>query len=63
MCKYRTMKANEGTGKSIIATARKMSTMVYAILKTRKPFDPSRMHPNPKYLEMSKAARYYALAV
>jgi transposase len=63
MGKYNVMKEHKGAGKSIIATARKMNTMVYAILKTRKPFDPSRMAPDPKYLEMSKAARRYALAV
>ena len=63
MCKYRTMKENKGTGKSIIATARKMSTIVYVILKERQPFDPSKMSPDPKYVEMSKVARLYALAV
>lgn len=63
MCKYRTMKENKGTGKSIIATARKMSTIVYVILKEKQPFDPSKMSPNPKYVEMSKVARHYALAV
>lgn len=63
MCKYRTMKENKGTGKSIIATARKMSTIVYVILKERQPFDPSKMSPDPKYVEMSKVARRYALAV
>jgi len=63
MCKYRTMKENKGTGKSIIATARKMSTIVYAILKKREPFDPARMSPDPKYVEMTKVARFYALAV
>ena len=63
MSKYNVMKEHKGTGKSIIATARKMNTIVYAILRTRKPFDPSRMLPDPKYLEMSKAARRYAVAV
>jgi len=63
MRKYQIMKEHKGTGKSIIATARKMNTIVYAILKTKKPFDPSRMLPDPKYLEMSKAAKRYALVV
>jgi transposase len=63
MQKYRTMKEHKGTGKSIIATARKMNAIVYAILKTRKPFNPSRMKLEPKYLEMSKVARHYALVV
>jgi len=63
MQKYRTMKEHKGTGKSIIATARKLNTIVYEILKTRKPFDPSRMKLDPKYLEMSKASKCYALVV
>jgi transposase len=60
MRKYQIMKENKGAGKSIIALARKMSTMVYAILNTREPFDPLKMN---KYLEMSKAAIHYALAI
>jgi len=63
MRKYRTMKKNKGTGKSIIATARKMSAIVYVILKERQPFDPSKMLSGPQYVEMSKVARLYALAV
>ncbi len=63
MYKYKAMKENKGTGKSVIATARKMSTIVYAILKKGEPFDPSKMLPDPKYVEMSKVARCYALAV
>jgi hypothetical protein len=57
------MKENKGAGKSIIALARKMSTMVYAILNTREPFDPLKMNPSPKYLEMSKTVIHYALAI
>ena len=63
MRRYRTMKENKGTGKSVIATARKMSTIVYAILKKREPFNPSRMLPDPQYVQMSTVARRYALAV
>ena len=43
MTRYQEMKKHKGTGKSIIATARKMSTITYAILKSRKPFDPTKM--------------------
>jgi transposase len=43
MTKYQDMKKHKGTGKSIIATARKMSTITYAILKSREPFDPKKM--------------------
>jgi transposase len=43
MTKYKDMKKHKGAGKSIIATARKMSTITYAILKSRSPFDPTKM--------------------
>jgi transposase len=54
--KYDVMKKYKGSGKSIIALARKMSTVVYTILKTREPFDPMKMVPQRKYLEMQAAA-------
>ena len=41
--KYEKMKKHKGTGKSIIATARKISTITYAILKSREPFDQTKM--------------------
>jgi len=56
MSKYRVMKKIKGSGQSIIATARKMSTIVYMMLKTREPFHPLRMAPDKKYLEMQTAA-------
>lgn len=56
MTKYRTMKQNKGSGASIIATARKMSTIVYRILKTREPFDPSKMVSMKKYTNMQAVA-------
>ncbi len=56
MTKYRAMKKNKGSGTSIIASARKMSTVVYSILKTREPFDPLKMVPDDKYLKMQAAA-------
>jgi transposase len=43
MAKYQQMKTHKGSGKSIIASARKMSTIAYMILKTREPFDPMKM--------------------
>jgi transposase len=43
MTKYQAMKTHKGAGKSIIATARKMSTITYTILKSRAPFDPTKM--------------------
>lgn len=56
MSKYRVMKKVKGSGQSIIATARKMSTIVYMILKTREPFNPERMMVSKKYQEMQAAA-------
>jgi len=43
MVKYRDMKKNKGVGKSIIATARKLSTIVYAMLKSGAEFDAQKM--------------------
>lgn len=43
MNRYQDMKKHKGTGKSIIATARKVSTITYALLKSREPFDPTKM--------------------
>jgi len=56
MTKYREMKKHKGSGKSIIAAARKMSTVVYMILKTREPIDPLKMVPTKEYREMREAA-------
>lgn len=63
MTRYAEMKKHKGSGKSIIATARKMSTIVYTILKTREPFDPQKMAHNNKYREMQQAALDAALVV
>ena len=56
MTKYRVMKKNKGSGRSIIATARKMSTIIYMMLKYKEPFDPLRMVQTQKYLNMQSAA-------
>ena len=56
MSKYREMKTYKGSGKSIIAAACKLSTIVYAILTTREPFDPVKMAFSKKYSEMQSAA-------
>lgn len=50
MTRYQEMKKHKGTGKSIIATARKISTIIYAILKSQEPFDPAKMAPTGKRL-------------
>lgn len=54
--RYNNMKKEKGSGKSIIATARKISTIVYTILKTREPFDPNKMAQNRIYAEMRATA-------
>lgn len=59
---YRTMKEHKGTGKSIIATARKISTIVYALLKQKVIFDPLKMASDTRHKEMIKAARHYVVA-
>jgi transposase len=59
---YRSMKQNKGTGKSIIATARKISTIVYALLKQRVTFDPLKMVSDKKHQEVTRAARQYVVA-
>ena len=56
MYKYREMKKHKGSGKSIIAAARKMSTVVYKMLKTREPFNPLKMVVTKEYKEMYAAA-------
>jgi transposase len=56
MRRYRSMKKNKGSGQSIIAAARKLSTIIYSMLKHGEPFDPTRMAYNKKYVEMQTAA-------
>ena len=41
--RYQNMKKQKGSGKSIIATARKLTTIVYAMLKSKEPFSPKKM--------------------
>ncbi len=60
--KYRAMKQHKGSGKSIIATARKMSTIIYTMLKNREPFDELRMAYTTEYRDMQVAALGAALA-
>jgi transposase len=43
MMRYQDMKKHKGTGKSIIATSRKLSTIVYAMLTKRQEFNPAMM--------------------
>jgi len=41
--RYRAMKQVKGSGKSIVATARKLAKVIYYMLKKNEPFDPGRM--------------------
>jgi transposase len=43
MVAYRRMKETKGSGKSIIATTRKLARVIFAILNSRRPFDESLM--------------------
>ncbi len=56
MHQYQDLKRRKGSGQAIIAIARKLSTIMYTMLKTRQPFDPIRMAQKRKYLEMQAAA-------
>lgn len=43
MIRHRALKETKGTGKSIVATARKLSKVIWYMLTYNKPFDPSLM--------------------
>lgn len=62
MDRYSAMKQCKGTGKSIIATARKMATIIYVILNQRKPFDPLKMTSDDESVKVSKTRRYVLAA-
>jgi len=47
MTRYASMKRQKGSGKTIIATARKLSKVVWYMLQKNEPFDPTRMN-DPK---------------
>ena len=60
--KYRDMKKHKGSGKSIIAAARKMSTVIYTMLKNREPFNELKMAYVTEYKEIQAAVFDAALA-
>jgi hypothetical protein len=43
MTDYRAMKTGKGSGKSIIATTRKLARIIFAMLHNREPFNPALM--------------------
>lgn len=63
MIKYQSMKTHKGSGKSIIAAARKMSTVVWTMLKNREPFDPLKMCNLKDYRDLQLAVYDAAIAV
>ena len=60
--KYYDIKKHKGSAKSIIATARKMSTIVWIMLKNRQPFDPLKMIDNKDYCDVQAAVIDAAMA-
>ena len=56
MHKYVAMKRYKGSGPPIIATARKISTVIYQMLKKQEDFDPTMMEDSSKYRSMQVAA-------
>ena len=46
MTDYRMMKTSKGSGKSIIATTRKLARIIFAMLHSREPFNPGLMVKN-----------------
>lgn len=62
MKKYEAMKKAKGSGTSIIAAARKMSTIVYTLLKTGESFDPEKMGVSEEYQKMQAEALLSAKA-
>ena len=53
MQRYEYMKKNKGSGKSIVAAARKMAEIVWAMLSDKKDFDTERM--KGKYVPVTLA--------
>jgi transposase len=62
MNRYYAMKKYKGSGKAIIAAARKVSKFVWAMLKNKRPFDPLKMLNMKEYRNMQTAACYAAMA-
>lgn len=56
MQRYEYMKSNKGSGKSIIATARKMAEIVWAMLSDKKDFDLTKMKGKYKPMNLVEQA-------
>ena len=61
MVGYQAMKPHKGSGKTIIATARKLSKVVWYMLRNDEPFDPIRMK-DPKIGKVANEMRAVATA-
>lgn len=61
MGRYAVMKKEKGSGKAIIATARKLSKIVWYMLRNDVPFDPQRMK-DPGVRRIAQEMRTAALS-
>ena len=62
MRRYAAMKPHKGSGKTIIATARKLSRVIWCMLQQDQPFDPIRMI-DPELMKLSEEMRMAAVEV
>ncbi len=62
MRRYAAMKPHKGSGKTIIATARKLSRVIWCMLQKDQPFDPVRM-TDPELMKLAEEMRTAAVAV
>lgn len=61
MNRYEVLKVKKGSGKSIVATARKLTKIIWTLLKNDTPYDPLRMQ-GTELLYITKQMREIALA-
>ena len=61
MSRYEVLKKRKGSGKSIVATARKLSKIIWVLLQNDMDYDSSKMH-DKKLINITKTMREVALA-
>ena len=62
MQKYAAMKPHKGSGETIIATVRKLSKVIWYMLRYDQPFDPLRM-TDPELNKLARAMNMAAAEV
>lgn len=62
MRRYAAMKPHKGSGKTIIATARKLSRVIWCMLRNDQPFDPVRM-TDPELMKLAEEMNIAAAEV